>query len=348
MAEDRREQELRAAAKQLAGVQRQHRPDQTAAAQSQAGQKAQPQRAAQQATTQTAAARSQAGQKAQPQRAAQQATAQKAAAQSPVGQKAQPQRAAQQATTQTAAAQSQAGQKVQPQRTAQQATAQTAHSNGSGKALSGQQIQQMRTTNTPAKESMSQTKQIQHQLEQEVADIMDAESFADLVFIDPDPLPETSKKEEGRTGFFAKRNKDKETDTAAKAAVKAETPQANDKETAVSAGHTEYKETAVDKTAEQAQEADKQEEQIEKLQKWGRIGQWFQTFCWMHIPIFGFWYMVVLAVRKRTPEEKKTFARAYVLYRVLVMLLALTILYVFYRMGLSFVEQILAYIDMHS
>ena len=280
MAEDRREQELRAAAKQLAGVQRQHRPDQTAAARSQAGQKAQPQRAAQQATAQTA----------------------------------------------------------------QQATAQTAHSNGSGKALSGQQIQQMRTTNTPAKESMSQTKQIQHQLEQEVADIMDAESFADLVFIDPDPLPGTSKKEEGRTGFFAKRNKDKETD----AATKAQTPQEKEKETVVSAGHTGYKETAVDKTTEQVQESDKQEEQIEKLQKWGRIGQWFQTFCWMHIPIFGFWYMVVLAVRKRTPEEKKTFARAYVLYRVLVMLLALTILYVFYRMGLSFVEQILAYIDMHS
>ena len=279
MAEDRREQELRAAAKQLAGVQRQHRPDQTAAARSQAGQKAQPQRAAQQATTQTATARSQAGQKAQ------------------------------------------------PQRTAQQATAQTANSNGSGKALSGQQIQQMRTTNTPAKESMSQTKQIQHQLEQEVADIMDAESFADLVFIDPDPLPETSKTD---------------------AATKAQTPQEKDKETVVSAGHTGYKETAVDKTTEQAQESDKQEEQIEKLQKWGRIGQWFQTFCWMHIPIFGFWYMVVLAVRKRTPEEKKTFARAYVLYRVLVMLLALTILYVFYRMGLSFVEQILAYIDMHS
>ena len=284
MAEDRREQELRAAAKQLAGVQRQHRPDQTAAARSQAGQKAQPQRAAQQATAQTAVARSQAGQQAQPQRAA------------------------------------------------QQATTQTANSNGSGKALSGQQIQQMRTTNTPAKESMSQTKQIQHQLEQEVADIMDAESFADLVFVDPDPLPETTKKEEGRTGFFAKRNKDKETD----AATKAQTPQENDKE------------TAVDKTTEQVQESDKQEEQIEKLQKWGRIGQWFQTFCWMHIPIFGFWYMVVLAVRKRTPEEKKTFARAYVLYRVLVMLLALTILYVFYRMGLSFVEQILAYIDMHS
>ena len=359
MAEDRREQELRAAAKQLAGVQRQHRPNQKAAAQIKSGQQtvATQTGSGQQVTGQTvqqarAAAQSQAGQKAQPQRAVQQAAAQTAAAQPQAGQKAQPQRAAQQATAQTAAAQPQAGQKAQPQRAAQQATAQTAHSNGSGKALSGQQIQQMRTTNTPAKESMSQTKQIQHQLEQEVADIMDAESFADLVFIDPDPLPETSKKAEGRTGFFAKRNKDKETDAATKAdtkaATKAETPQSKDKETAVSAGNTEYKETAVDKTAEQAQEADKQEEQIEKLQKWGRIGQWFQTFCWMHIPIFGFWYMVVLAVRKRTPEEKKTFARAYVLYRVLVMLLALTILYVFYRMGLSFVEQILAYIDMHS
>ena len=312
MAEDRREQELRAAARQLAGAQRQ---------QIQAGQKAQPQRTvAQQATAQTAgqprtAAQSQAGQKVQPQRTGQQVT----------GQKVQQQRAA-----------AQSGKTVQ----SGQKAAQTAHSNSSGKALSGQQIQQMRTTNTPAKESMSQTKQIQHQLEQEVADIMDAESFADLVFIDPDPLPETSKKEEGRTGFFAKRNKEKD--------AKAETPQANDKETAVDAGHIGHKETAVEKTAEQAEDPDKQEEQIEKLQKWGRIGQWFQTFCWMHIPIFGFWYMVVLAVRKRTPEEKKTFARAYVLYRVLVMLLALTILYVFYRMGLSFVEQILAYIDMHS
>lgn len=191
---------------------------------------------------------------------------------------------------------------------------------------------------------MSQTKQIQHQLEQEVADIMDAESFADLGLCRSGSV--AGNDQEGRRSyrFFAKRNKDKETD----AATKAQTPQENDKETVVSAGHTGYKETAVDKTTEQVQESDKQEEQIEKLQKWGRIGQWFQTFCWMHIPIFGFWYMVVLAVRKRTPEEKKTFARAYVLYRVLVMLLALTILYVFYRMGLSFVEQILAYIDMHS
>lgn len=227
MAEDRREQELRAAAKQLAGVQRQHRPDQTAAARSQAGQKA------------------------------------------------------------------------QPQRTAQQATAQTANSNGSGKALSGQQIQQMRTTNTPAKESMSQTKQIQHQLEQEVADIMDAESFADLVFIDPDPLPETSKKEEGRTVSLQRETKRQ------MQPQKHRHHRKKIRRQSVSAGHTGYKETAVDKTTEQAQESDKQEEQIEKLQKWGRIGQWFSDFLLDAYSDFWIWYMVVLAVRKRTPGRKE-------------------------------------------
>ncbi len=85
----------------------------------------------------------------------------------------------------------------------------------------------------------------------------------------------------------------------------------------------------------------------EKLERWGQMGIWFQTFCWMHIPIIGFWYMVVVAIRKKSSPEKRAFARAYVLYRILVLLLALTILYIFYRMGLSFVEQILMYIDAH-
>lgn len=83
------------------------------------------------------------------------------------------------------------------------------------------------------------------------------------------------------------------------------------------------------------------------IQKWGNIGQWFQTICWMHIPIIGFWYLVIMAIRRKTPKEKKAFAKAYILFRILVLTLALTILYIFYRMGLSFVEQILSYINAH-
>lgn len=85
-----------------------------------------------------------------------------------------------------------------------------------------------------------------------------------------------------------------------------------------------------------------------KLETWGRMGNWFLTFCWMHIPLVGFWYMVVVALRKKTPKEKKAFARAFILYRILVLILACTLLYIFYRMGLGFLEQILSYMEAHQ
>lgn len=81
----------------------------------------------------------------------------------------------------------------------------------------------------------------------------------------------------------------------------------------------------------------------EKLRNYGRVGQWFLTLCWMNIPVFGFFYMLVLAIRKKTPPQKKSFAIAYILYRMLVLLLAGTILFVLYRVGLSFIEEILRY-----
>lgn len=83
------------------------------------------------------------------------------------------------------------------------------------------------------------------------------------------------------------------------------------------------------------------------IRKWGNMGQWFQTICWMHIPVIGFWYLVIVAIRRKTPKEKKAFAKAYILFRILVLTLACTILYIFYQMGVSFIEQILAYINAH-
>ncbi len=98
----------------------------------------------------------------------------------------------------------------------------------------------------------------------------------------------------------------------------------------------------------QEQDAIQDTEPEPKLETWGRMGNWFITFCWMHIPLIGFWYMVVMALRKKTPKEKKAFARAFVLYRILVLFLACTILYIFYRMGLGFLEQILSYMEAHQ
>lgn len=80
-----------------------------------------------------------------------------------------------------------------------------------------------------------------------------------------------------------------------------------------------------------------------KLQKYGRIGRWFQIICCMNIPVIGFLYMVVLACSRKTEMEKKAFAKAYVLFRILVFFLAIVILYVLYRVGLDFVDGMLRY-----
>ena len=79
----------------------------------------------------------------------------------------------------------------------------------------------------------------------------------------------------------------------------------------------------------------------ERLRQYGRIGKWFQTICFLHVPVVGFIYMLVQALGKRTPPARKDFAKAYLLYRILVLFLACMILYTFYRMGLDLVDQLL-------
>lgn len=82
----------------------------------------------------------------------------------------------------------------------------------------------------------------------------------------------------------------------------------------------------------------------EKIKQYGRIGKWFQTICFSHVPIVGFFYMLVLAIRKNTPAAEKDFAKAYLLYRILVLILAFAILYVLYQIGLDLVDGLLKYV----
>ena len=106
-------------------------------------------------------------------------------------------------------------------------------------------------------------------------------------------------------------------------------------------------ETVSEKEQEKApavSEADKPSDAARrKLHFYGEIGQWFQMICFVKIPVFGFLYILILALRRKTPQRKRTFAIAYLLYRILVLLLALTILYILYKVGLGFVDEILRY-----
>lgn len=76
----------------------------------------------------------------------------------------------------------------------------------------------------------------------------------------------------------------------------------------------------------------------------GEIGKWFQSLCWMHIPILGMLYVIKLAISKKTPTQKRNFAIAWIMYKVLVWILALTILYIIYKIGLDFVDGMMSYI----
>lgn len=81
----------------------------------------------------------------------------------------------------------------------------------------------------------------------------------------------------------------------------------------------------------------------EKLKQYGRVGKWFQTICFIHVPVVGVFYMLVLAIRKSTPPVKKDFAKAYLLYRILVLLLAFALLFVLYRIGLDLIDSLLRF-----
>ena len=81
-----------------------------------------------------------------------------------------------------------------------------------------------------------------------------------------------------------------------------------------------------------------------KVKKAGHIGNWFQTFCYMRIPVIGFIYILVMAFSKKTPEYKQEFAKGYILYKILVWILAIVLLYCLYKVGLDFVDGMLSLI----
>ncbi len=83
----------------------------------------------------------------------------------------------------------------------------------------------------------------------------------------------------------------------------------------------------------------------DELDTYASIGQWFLSICWLNIPIVGFIYALVLAFGKKASFDKKSFARGYLLYRVMVWILAFTILFVLYKVGLSFIDQMLSLVS---
>lgn len=75
------------------------------------------------------------------------------------------------------------------------------------------------------------------------------------------------------------------------------------------------------------------------------VGSWFVTLMCMNIPVIGWIYLIILAC-SRSAGAKKGFAKAYLLYKFIFLLITLAILAVAVHYGLEVLDKVLAYMEM--
>lgn len=75
------------------------------------------------------------------------------------------------------------------------------------------------------------------------------------------------------------------------------------------------------------------------------VHTWFFTFMCMNIPIIGWFYLLYLAFNKKK-TERRNFARAYLFYKLIFLLISAVILGIFIYIGLGLLDQLLAYMEM--
>ena len=72
---------------------------------------------------------------------------------------------------------------------------------------------------------------------------------------------------------------------------------------------------------------------------------WFLTFMCMNIPIIGWIYLLTKAFGKKD-NPLKDFSRAYLLYKLVFLIVALVILGIVAYIGLGILDELLAYMEM--
>ncbi len=75
------------------------------------------------------------------------------------------------------------------------------------------------------------------------------------------------------------------------------------------------------------------------------IRTWFCTFMIMNLPIIGWIYLLILALKKNG-DQRKDFARAYLVYKLVFLIVALAILALFLYIGLELADNLLQYMEM--
>lgn len=75
------------------------------------------------------------------------------------------------------------------------------------------------------------------------------------------------------------------------------------------------------------------------------VHTWFFTFMCMNIPIVGWIYLLYLAFNKQK-TDRRNFARAYLFYKLVFLLVSAVILGILFYIGLGYLDQLLTYMEM--
>jgi len=75
------------------------------------------------------------------------------------------------------------------------------------------------------------------------------------------------------------------------------------------------------------------------------VHSWFFTFMCMNIPVIGWFYLFYLAFNKKK-SLRRNFARAYLYYKLLFLIISAVILGVLIYIGMGMLDQLLAYMQM--
>lgn len=74
------------------------------------------------------------------------------------------------------------------------------------------------------------------------------------------------------------------------------------------------------------------------------ISNWFLTICYLKIPIINIIYFLCTLISRKTPQPKKAYVLAWVVFQVLCLALAALLIYFVIQFGADFIDNILKYI----
>jgi len=75
------------------------------------------------------------------------------------------------------------------------------------------------------------------------------------------------------------------------------------------------------------------------------IGNWYLTFMYLSIPLFGWIYLIILSKSKKQPL-KQEFAKAFLLYKLTILGTCTVLTIIFAIIIFPYVDQLLTYMEM--